>query len=251
MAEGFVFDREGKNEHALKDRLGRISREYIRSWMGREDVIRLKIKALIKEQLKSLEVSGRNLVVVDVILKYILKTLSRDLEQLQAAGVDSFEILGREMPVSGEFHGQRFKGFIDRIDSFVPGQARVVDYKTGKVLKDDEDIHDGNAEAIADSIFQPDVSERPKIALQFYIYDLLLGNYDLVKGRNICNSVYSTANLFKEAPKTVPLNGTFFDAVSERLAALLEEMYDPQVPFRRTKDEKVCAYCDFKTICGK
>ena len=251
MAEDFVFDREGKNEQALNDRLSRISREYIRTWMGREDVIRLKIKALIKEQLKSLEVSGRNLVVVDVILKYVLKTLSRDLEQLQAAGVDSFEILGREMPVFGEFHGQRFKGFIDRIDSFAPDQARVVDYKTGKVLKNDEDIQDGNAEAIADSIFLPDVAERPKIALQFYIYDLLLRNYDLVKGRNICNSVYSTANLFKEAPKTVPLNATFFDAVSERLANLLEEMYDLQVPFRRTKDEKVCAYCDFKTICGK
>ena len=78
------------------------------------------------------------------------------------------------MPVYGEFHGQRLKGFIDRIDSFQPGQARIVDYKTGKVLEDDEDIHDRNAEDIAKKIFAKDVAELPKIALQFYIYDLLM-----------------------------------------------------------------------------
>ena len=126
-----------------------------------------------------------------------------------------------------------------------------MDYKTGKVLPDDEDIHDGNAEAIADRIFAPDVAERPKIAFQFYVYDLLLKNYEEVSGRTLCNSVYSTAKLFREPPKTVPLNETFFNAVSERLKGLLDQMRDPHVPFRRTEDEKVCAYCDFKTICGR
>ena len=126
-----------------------------------------------------------------------------------------------------------------------------MDYKTGKVLPDDEDIHDGNAEAIAEKIFARDVAERPKIALQFYIYDLLLRNYDETGGRSIFNCVYSTARLFREPPKTVPLNETFFNAVSERLKGLLDEMRSPDVPVRRTEDEKVCAYCDFKTICGR
>ena len=125
----------------LTDRLRHISQDYIKSWLVREDKIREKVKALIVSQLKSVEVSGRNLVVTDVIVKYVIKTLQRDLELLQTNGLESFEILGREMPVSGEFYGQRLKGFIDRIDSFHPGQARVVDYKTGKVLADDEDIH--------------------------------------------------------------------------------------------------------------
>jgi hypothetical protein len=181
----------------------------------------------------------------------VIKTLQRDLELLQSSGQGSFEILGREMPVFGEFHGQRLKGFIDRIDSFHSGQARIVDYKTGKVLADDEDIHDANAEDIADKIFAQDVAERPKIALQFYIYDLLLSKYDLVRGRQICNSVYSTAKLFKEAPMTVPMNDKFYGAMSERLKVLLDEMRDPEVPFRRTTDVNVCAYCDFKNICGR
>ena len=251
MDPEFVFDHEGVNEKSLADRLDHISRDYLKDWISKEKEIRDKVKALIVGQLKSVDVSGRNLVVTDVIVKYVIKTLQSDLELLQTSGNDSFEILGREKLVFGEFHGQRLKGFIDRIDSFTPGQARIVDYKTGKVLPDDEDIHDGNAEAIAEKIFARDVSERPKIALQFYIYDLLLKDYDEAKERSLCNCVYSTARLFKELPKTVPLNETFFNAVSERLKGLLDEMRSPDVPFRRTEDEKVCAYCDFKTICGR
>ena len=247
----FFFDREGKKEASLENRLARISREYIRCWLKREKEIKLKVNALIMNQLKSIDVSGRNLVVADVIVKYVLQTLKRDLELLEETGQEHFDVSGREKPVYGEFHGQQFKGFIDRIDSFLPGQTRIVDYKTGKVLEDDEDIHDGNAEAIADRIFTPDVSERPKIALQFFIYDMLLQNYDEGKGTAICNSVYSTARLFKEKPRTVPLNTTFYNAVKERLATLLDEMKDLDVPFRRTEDESSCAYCDFKTICGR
>ena len=251
MSPDFEFDHGGKNESMLEGKLNHISQTYIQSWIARENKIREKVKALIISQLKSVDVSGRNLVVADVIVKYVIKTLQRDLELLQNGGLESFEILGREMPVYGEFYGQRLKGFIDRIDSFQSGQARIVDYKTGKVLADDEDIHDGNAEDIAEKIFAQDVAERPKIALQFYIYDLLLGEYDLARGRQICNSVYSTAKLFKEAPMTVPMNSKFYDAVSERLKALLDEMRNPEVPFRRTADENVCIYCDFKNICGR
>ena len=251
MSPEFEFDRGGINERGLSDRMDHVSRSYIESWLKKEDAIKTKVKSLIMTQLKSVEVSGRNLVVTDVIVRYVLKTLQRDLELLKSCGRDSFQILGREMPVYGQFHGQKMKGFIDRIDSFVPGQARIVDYKTGKVLQDDEDIHDGNAEAIAEKIFAPDVAERPKIALQFYIYDLLVKDHEIVRGTSICNCVYSTSRLFKEAPRTVPLNETFFKSVSERLALLLDEMRDPEVPFRRTADERVCTYCDFKTICGR
>lgn len=251
MSEDFFFDSKGMNESALTDRMDRISRDYIRQWLEREDDIKAKVKAQIAAQLNALEISGRNLVVADVIVRYVMKTLQRDLEYLEAEGRDHFEILGREIKVSGEFRGQKLKGFIDRLDSFRPDQARVVDYKTGKVLDDDENITDTNAEAIADKIFAPDVKDRPKIALQFYIYDLLVQPRPEVKGRDIYNCVYSTSGLFTKPPMTMPLNRIFFDAVSERLGKLLDEMYDTKVPFRRTEDENVCKYCDFKTICGR
>ena len=251
MEEDFHFDHEGMNEKGLADRMEKVTRDYIKQWLGREKDIKKKVNSLIIRQLNTVEVVGRNLVISDVIVKYVMKTLQRDLELLEAEGVDSFEILGREIKVKGEFHGQKLKGFIDRLDSFRPDQARVVDYKTGKVLDDDEKIQDGNAEAIAEKIFSKDIKDRPKIALQFYIYDLLLMSRPEVQGRKIYNSIYSTSGLFKAPPMTVACNETFFNAVSERLKKLLDEMYDTAVPFRRTEDEKVCQYCDFKTICGK
>ena len=247
MKPDFFFDGRIIYERPME----KVTRTYLEDWLKRESDIKEKVKALIIKELNVMEVSGRNLVVVDVIVMYVMKTLQRDLDQLKDSGEGSFDILGRELKVSGEFHGQRFKGFIDRLDSFSSGQAREVDYKTGKVLDDDIHIHDGNAEAIAEAIFAPDIKDRPKIALQFFIYDMLLKDRAEARGRNICNCVYSVSSLFKEAPVTVPLNEKFYNAVSERLASLLDEMYDISVPFRRTEDLKVCEYCDFKNICGR
>ena len=251
MDEDFFFD-DSKPAGGLPVKpMAYVTRDYIKGWLERKDDIRRKVKALIVGHLNLMEVSGRNLVVADVIVRYVIKTLERDLEQMEVAGIDRFEVLGREMKVTGTFHGQRFKGYIDRLDSFHPDQARIVDYKTGKVLEDDEKIHDGNAEAIAEKIFAQDVADRPKIALQFYIYDMLVQDRPEVEGRKIYNSVYSTAHLFKEKPVTVPMNKVFYDAVSEKLSGLLDEMYDVSVPFRRTEDESVCKYCDFRTICWR
>ena len=100
-------------------------------------------------------------------------------------------------------------------------------------------------------IFDPACKERPKIALQFFIYDMLIQGDPRVEGMKISNSVYSTANLFKDNPKTNALCQKFYDAMFGHLEKLLEEIYDLEVPFRRTDDEKVCAYCDFKMICGR
>ena len=251
MSEDFYFDWKGENAAKLSVRHKFITKSYIEEWLSKEDAIRRKIKSLIIRELHLMEISGRNLVVTDVILKYVLKTLQRDLECMVSEKVDKFEILGSEVRVTGKFCGQRFKGFVDRLDSFHPGQVRVVDYKTGKVLEDDQNIHDGNAEAIADKIFAKDEKERPKIALQFYIYDLLLKDRPECSDKQMFNCVYSTSTIFNEPPKIFPKNECFFECVSRRLEALLEEMYDINVPFRRTSDEGACEYCDFKMICGR
>ena len=251
MAEDVFFDWKGENEAKLKDKRRYITKEYIDEWISKKEVIRKKIKALIMRELSLMEISGRNLVVTDVILKYVLKTLETDKKLMREKGVGQFEIIGREERVYGKFCGQRFKGFIDRLDSFHPDQIRVVDYKTGRVLEDDQNISDDNAEDIAEKIFAPDIKDRPKIALQFYIYDRLLEENGECDDKQLFNCVYSTASLFGEGPKEYMKNECFYKAVSQRLEALLNEMYDLNVPFRRTSNTDSCEYCDFKMICGR
>lgn len=251
MREDFSFDGSLGNPARLTGQLTFITREYIEGWRKRKDDIKKKVKALIKSKLHLIDISGRNLVVTDVIVKYVLKTLKSDLELMSQENVDRFEIIGREVRVSGEYFGQKFKGFIDRLDSFHPDQVRVVDYKTGRVIDDDEIINDENAESIAEKIFNPPSKDWPKIALQFYVYDMLLQGRKEVSGRKVFNCIYSTSRLFKKMPQAYPKNEKFFNAVSARMQELIEEMYDMDVPFRRTSDQKVCEYCDFKMICGR
>ena len=249
MSPEFFFDGSGSGKCGVP--LRNITMKYIQGWLERENSIRDKVRALIEHELNVMEVTGRNLVVTDVIVRYVIKTLRSDLEILRNSGKESFEILGRELRVGGMFHGFRFKGFIDRLDAFGTDEVRVVDYKTGRVLDDDIFINDGNAEDIALKIFEPDIKDRPKIALQFYVYDLLVKDREELKGRKLYNCVYSTSRLFGELPEAVPVNATFFDSVSDKLKILLDEMCDSGVNFRRTTDEHVCGYCDFKTICGR
>ncbi|MCM1501580.1 MAG: PD-(D/E)XK nuclease family protein [Bacteroidales bacterium] len=229
-----------------------VSKEYILGWLKRKNEIRAKVKSLICSQLNSVEVSGRDIVVTDVIVEYVVKTLRCDLEQIMQSGRDGFELLGLELKLYGEFAGHRFIGYVDRLDSFADGTMRVVDYKTGKVSdKEKMNINDENAEAVADAIFGKDVKDRPKIALQFYIYDMLLDISGQTKGKSLHNCVYSASGMFSSMPETTVRNGLFHRIVSEKLELLLREISDPEIPFTRTADARMCEYCDFKMICGR
>ena len=244
-----------------------ISADYISGWLKREKDIKEKIKSLICMQLNTDEVTGRDIVVSDVIMKYVTAALRRDLEQIRMSGRDGFELLGLELKVYGTIAGHRFVGYIDRLDSFSEGSLRVVDYKSGKV--DDYDtleIDDDGARKIADEIFGAIRNDetgkisvraalknkRPKIPLQFCIYDILLDRNGMTDGKQLYNSVYSVSGLFSGVPVSAGRNMAFCRAVEERLGLLLEEISNPGIPFARTDDrEKECAYCDFKMICGR
>ena len=100
-------------------------------------------------------------------------------------------------------------------------------------------------------VFDTPYGKKPKIAFQLFIYDKLLRANGLDKGCRIIDSVYSTAKLFSGPPQSEYMGEEFYGLMDEGLGKVLEEMSDLSVPFRRTEDEEVCAYCDFRTICGR
>ena len=220
---------------------------FLKDRKGLRDLVR----ELIRVELKTIEVSGRNLVVEEVILEYVLRTLRYDRELLVRSGSPGFRILGLERKMKCVFGGFRLKGFADRIDRYLGDEVRIVDYKTGRVEDDDIDITDENAAEVVGKLFGPSNKGRPKIALQLYLYGLLAQAYPDLKDRPVVNSIYSVSRLFTDPLQDRVQSPAFARLARERLQALLEEMADPAVPFRRTSETDTCTYCDFKMICGR
>ncbi|MBO4624039.1 MAG: PD-(D/E)XK nuclease family protein [Bacteroidales bacterium] len=244
----------------------------------RKDTARIRklIRAEVLDQMHSIEVTGRNLVLENILQGYVEETLSHDLQLLQEAGSEGFTIIGLEQKVFCEINGFRFIGFVDRLDSYKPGEVRIVDYKTGKVEDNDILIDEENAAQVVEQLFAPDSKSRPKIALQLFLYDHMVeiagqaGNDGKGQAGNdergqagpyfrharpdrasLVNSIYSTARLYSQPLPDVPVSAEFMRLALQGVKGLLNEITDLNVPFRRTEDTKTCEYCDFKAICGR
>lgn len=228
---------------------GPVSARMLDSMLADEAMLKEVIETKIKEKLRTDEVEGRNLVFEDLILQYVKQILRTDKALL--GNRSSFRILGLEKDCSKEIGGFKFIGYIDRLDSFEDGIVRVVDYKTGKVTDQDILIDDNNADSVVEALFGPDNSKRPKIALQLYLYDEFLEGDALVAGKEVHNCIYQTTNIFVGAPRSVPQSARFRTLMREKVPALLDEIRDKDIPWRRTEDKDTCEYCDFKTICGR
>ena len=213
--------------------------------------LRRRIRAEVLAEMHSIEVTGRNLVFEEVILDYVKNTLKHDASLLKAAGSSGFQIIGLEQKRKMELDGFRFKGFVDRIDSYIPGQVRIVDYKTGKVEEDDLLITDENAAAVVEKLFGEKNTHRPKIALQLFLYDLFAHDDKALAGKKIVNSIYSCGRLYTGPLPDCPESPEFIKLTREHLSTMLAELTNPSIPFTRTPDRKTCSYCDFKTICGR
>ena len=237
--------------HDLYDGKKTVTLDELKTALSDENMLRERIRAKIIEKMRVLDVEGRNLVIEQVILEYVKGVLRHDISLLVKSGRTGFRIIGLERLVMDTIEGFPFIGFIDRIDSYLDGEVRVVDYKTGMVEDEDVYISDSNAGSIAEKIFGESNTGRPKIALQMYLYDRLAKKKILHPGEAVVNSVYSAGKLLTSPLPEVPENGAFNEAVEVKLKETLSEIADTSIPFKRTTDTHVCAMCDFRAICGR
>ena len=235
----------------LYSRRKTVTREYLESLLKDEGRVRETVSRRIMKQLHTDEVLGRNLIFEEIITRYALQIIRTDLGLLKDAGKEEFSILGLELERYMMLGGFKFVGYIDRLDSFDGKTVRIVDYKTGKVTEQDIDVTDANAADVADKLFGTDNANRPKIALQLYLYGEYLKGYPQVEGKPLENCIYQTTGIFREKPKSIPRSAEFCRLAGERLEAVLSEIQDLSVPWKRTEDAKTCEWCDFKTICGR
>ena len=228
-----------------------IGAQYLESLVRDRQLVRSCVRRHILDKLKCLEVTGRNIIYEDMVCRYVERVLRADMELLDKSGVPSFTVFALEKKCTARISGFNFVGYIDRLDSFAPGELRVVDYKTGKVTDQDFLIDDDNAAKVVSALFGDDDADRPKIALQLYLYDLFARSLDCARGRSIVNSVYSTSRLFVHEVESVAVCPSFASLMQESLDSLLSQIADTSIPWERRREEKKCLYCKFKRICGQ
>lgn len=252
------FDMSRENVLAnVKKPLEVITKQYI-EWLlsQKKEIIGPKIRTLIKRQLNADEIAGRNLVFEEILNKYVVKTLQTDLALMEEYNTDRFRVIGLELERFWDFNGHKFKGYIDRMDSFRDDEVRIVDYKTGKVDEKEVKINDENADDVVDALFSPDTKSknRPEIAVQLFVYDRFVEKD--VEDKSVLNVLYPIPRLFSSPELASNILSSrecpdFDDKVTEKLEGLFAEMMDTGTDFRRTKDSDTCKYCDFKKICGR
>ena len=253
VAESLDESMIGRVFHSVMQRLysGKtvFSRADIEKMRNDDVLIHALVREEVMKEMRSFEVSGRNLVTAEILCDYVKATLAHDISLIGEKG--AFKIIGLEQFRETVFDGHRLIGFLDRIDSYRPGEVRILDYKTGRVEDDDILITDENAAAVAEKLFGTSNKGRPGIALQLFIYGLLAAADPALSGNTIVNSIYSTGRLYTEPLKDMPVSPVFTSIASEKLSAMLAEITDTSIPWTRTTETDTCSWCDFKDLCGR
>ncbi len=208
-------------------------------------------KALEKEFFKgnSMNLNGRNLLVFEIIKRYVLRILKYDKSiapfKLIGLEVDYEQVL--EVEVSGNKNLKvRVGGTVDRIDQ-IGDRIRVVDYKTGKA--------DVNVKSI-ESLFI-DNANRNKAAFQTMLYAGCVVQ-TLKPVEPVLPAVYGARGVFKDdfdplftinnSPLIYQANASEY---VDFLKQMLAEIIDSTVAFVQTTDDKKCSYCSFNGICRR
>ncbi len=257
----------------VKPRPTLVTRSHIDALINDKSAVSRAVDQAIKSELFHVEdpvfqmpaLDGLQLINREVIIKYIHLLLEQDRR------LTPFTILGLEHYVAMPWEGTILGGIIDRLDLIsdpATGQQRirVVDYKTGsrqpKVLPDIE------------AIFDPqNIPSHSDYYLQAFLYSYIVKEYSLPKLQRSPNTSasqlsaslpVSPALLFIQHASADDYDPTLSIAqdkvndispYAEQFMQLLEntikDIFNPEIPFSPTEDQKRCQNCPYAMLCGR
>ena len=218
--------------------------------------------------------SGRIYLAMEMIRNDVVKYLQKSKQDLRDRSV---VIVGNETKLSCKLdvngHKLTLFGIVDRIETEVDPETNkrhltVVDYKTGKVYKD-------HLKVVLTEPNQPFEDPQYREFLQLFFYALLckygkdkivdlyrgdqpaqcaiLSIQDVNKGDDYLHRAFIAESVEKRKPigESPDFTEERIGILEEKLKLLLSEIIDPEMPFSQTEDEKRCALCDFKHLCGR
>lgn len=172
-------------------------------------------------------------------LKAEVKFLAEQKEPVFIEALEMHYDTTIDVVVHGETKKVRLKGIIDRVDS-VGGRTRIVDYKTGKVQKSDVELRQSDKEAA--EIVETMGAKKHVLQLMLYAY-LFHSNEGQWAQPAIISFVSGNCEPFVLDTKSLTLE-EIVEGFPSYVAALLELVYDPNVPFAHTQRfMSFCNYC--------
>jgi len=203
---------------------------------------------------------GQNVLAQEIIRKMVFKVLEYDQKQLpfDIIGVEADDQKGFQVEIELDVDGGTvhvgLKGIIDRIER-KESHIRIVDYKTGKDEQSFEDLP---------SLFDRQNPRRNKAVLQTFLYGLLYQASSLHQSDlPVQASLFNIRDLFRSdfspliqvgkgnAKKELADIRLYLEEFTSELGSVFEEIFDPEVNFSQTEDEKKCSYCAYAGICKR
>lgn len=186
-----------------------------------------------------------NKTVIENMLENFIKVEKKFLAEGNKMSIVNTEV---ELNKDVDFQGYKvvLHGFADRIDR-VNDEIRIIDYKTGKVNPYDVKIsqkHDG-------------ITSMSEKAIQLLMYKYLFLNENkcfkpeqikpgIIGFQKLSHGLYNL-----EINELHNLSESFEDTCTEYFNTFLSELFDKDIAFTQTEDEKNCGFCDFKNICKR
>lgn len=188
---------------------------------------------------------GQFFLIGEILRSYLKQTIQVDMKLVPFRYLESEYLFKTTYQVNSELN-INFTGFIDRIDK-VGDSIRIVDYKSGTgelAFKKMEELFDGSND------------KRPGQILQVFLYGLFYIAEN--PGLKVSPSIYYLRQLFKDFKPEVcygahPISdlSVFLPEFKEQFNILLEEMFDPTIPFAQTTNDSNCRWCAFKELCNR
>ncbi len=195
------------------------------------------------------ELDGEGYMIQDVIKYYVTEVLKYDSHQ-EFTYLQGEEKGEEEEKDYWDLFGINFKQYIDRVDSVDenngnPPYIRIIDYKTGNdetSVTDFASAMDNSKEKIKKAIIQ--------IFLYCNFYNFRRKSHIKIKPL-----IYTIKNMSQSQIKIhktiVDDYRDFNEDFVQQMKKKIDEMFDENIPFSQTRNDKTCQYCKYKDFCRK
>ncbi len=191
------------------------------------------------------EYNGRNILFRDIVAGLLKRLLECEKSQIpfKILDLEKEVIYKLKIPLKNEEISFRIKGRIDRIDE-KDGIIRIIDYKTGnyELKKFDE----RNPDEYFNRLIS-DAEYKDNFQAFFYGYFYWKNN----EGKKINVGIYPIKKILNGLDKLKKdyIEIEEFLMFEYNLRKLFSGIYDSDVAFIQTEDEKKCAFCPYSGLC--